>query len=67
MVGKVAFMLSFVEILDLAALETLFVGIPESVGLLAFGVGLVGLAVLIRRFMGRGEARSRDEKIGKKA
>ena len=67
MVGKVAFMLSVVEILDLAALETLFVGIPESVGLLAFGVGLVGLAVLIRRFMGRGEARSRDEKIGKKA
>ena len=67
MVGKVAFMLSVVEILDLAALETLFVGIPESVGLLAFGVGLVGLAVLIRRLMGRGETRSRDEKIGKKA
>ncbi len=54
-------MLAFVEIFDLAALETLFVGIPESVGLLAFGVGLIGLAVLIRKFMGRGETRNTDE------
>lgn len=60
-------MLGFVEIFDLAALETLFIGIPESVGLLAFGVGLVGIAILIRRFMGRGETRNRDEKIGRKA
>ncbi|MEQ1921095.1 MAG: hypothetical protein ABL952_01185 [Pyrinomonadaceae bacterium] len=53
-------MLGFVEIFDLAALETLFVGIPESVGLLAFGIGLVGVAILIRRFMGRGETSSTD-------
>lgn len=58
-------MLGFVEIFDLAALETLFVGIPESVGLLAFGVGLIGVAVVIRRFMGRGETRGRDEKLGR--
>ncbi len=60
-------MLGFVEIFDLAALETLFVGIPESVGLLVFGVGLVGLVVLVRRFMGRGETRNTDEKLGRKA
>lgn len=60
-------MLGFGEIFDLAALETLFVGIPESVGLLVFGVGLVGVVVLIRRFMGRGETRNTDEKLGRKA
>ena len=60
-------MLGFVEIFDLAALETLFIGVPESVGLLVFGVGLVGVAILIRRFMARGETRSSDEKIGRKA
>ena len=59
--------LVFVEIFDLAVLETLFIGIPESVGLFAFGVGLVGVVVLIRRFMGRGEIQSTGEKLGRKA
>ena len=59
--------LGFVEIFDLAALETLFVGIPESVGLLVFGIGLVGLVILIRRFMGRGETRTTDDNLGRKA
>lgn len=58
-------MLGFVEIFDLAALETLFVGIPESVGLLAFGVGLISVGVLIRRFMGHSETRGTDEKLGR--
>lgn len=60
-------MLGFVEIFDLAALETLFVGIPESAGLLVFGVVLISLVVLIRRFMARAETRTTDEKLGKKA
>ena len=55
-------MFAFVEILDLAALETLIVGIPESVGLLLFGVGLVGFAILLRRLAGRGGEPKRDEK-----
>lgn len=47
------------EIIDLGSIELLFAGVPESVGLLLFGVTLVVMAMLIRRFMARGE---RDEK-----
>ena len=43
--------LGFVEILNLAALRTLLIGIPESAGLLVFGIGLVITAVLIRRLL----------------
>ena len=35
--------------------KTLLLGIPESAGLLAFGVGLTATAVLIRWFLGRSE------------
>ena len=48
-----------------AAMDLLLAGIPESVGLLAFGIGLVGLAVLIRRHLGRGDARTSDDKATK--
>ena len=41
-------------------------GIPESLGLLAFGIGLVGLAVLIRRIIGRGETGKRKEGVTQK-
>jgi uncharacterized membrane protein YidH (DUF202 family) len=47
-------MLFFIEIMSLAAFRTFLVSIPESVGLLAFGIGLVIIAVLIRSFMARG-------------
>ena len=39
----------FVEIFSLAAIKSLIIGIPESVGLLLFGIGLVFTAAMIRR------------------
>lgn len=41
--------------------EVLFVSIPESVGLLAFGLGLMGVAATGRWLLGRSEARKQDE------
>ena len=43
----------FVEIFNLAAIKSLIIGIPEAVGLLVFGLGLVVIAVLLRRRLGR--------------
>lgn len=60
-------MLVLFEITDLAALQMFLVTIPESIGLLAFGIALVVVAVLIRWFLGRGETEKRDEKVTKKA
>ena len=45
-------MFVFAEILSVAAIKTLLLGLPESVGLLVFGIGLVLSVVLIRRFIG---------------
>ena len=50
----------------LAVVEVLLAGIPESVGILVFGIGLVTVAVLIRRALGRGDA-ERNDKASKKA
>lgn len=44
-------MFVLVEIFNLAAIKTLLVSIPETAGLLIFGVGLVLTAVLIRRLL----------------
>jgi uncharacterized membrane protein YidH (DUF202 family) len=60
-------MLFFIEIMSLAAFRTFLVSIPESVGLLAFGIGLVIIAVLIRSFLARGEKVETDDKVTKKA
>ena len=49
------------EIFNLAAIETLLVGIPESAGLLVFGIGLTAAAVLIRRVLGRRNAEKTDK------
>ena len=54
-----------VEILNLATIKTLLVGIPESIGLLAFGIGLVAAAIVIRRLLGRGDAEKTEEKLRK--
>ena len=59
-------MLAILENVDLAAFRTLLVGIPESVGLLVFGIGLVATAVLIRRMLGRADEVKTEQKIGKK-
>jgi uncharacterized membrane protein YidH (DUF202 family) len=60
------FILVLVESFNLAAIETLLVGIPESVGLLAFGIGLVLTAVFIRRLLARVPDEKTKEKSGKK-
>ena len=60
-------MLILLEMSNFAAAELLLAGIPESVGLLAFGIGLVGLVVLIRRRMAKGQTERTDEKATKKA
>ena len=39
----------------------LFVSIPESVGLLAFGLGLMGAAATGRWLLGRAEEKKDDE------
>ncbi|MFL6374355.1 MAG: hypothetical protein ACJ73D_06805 [Pyrinomonadaceae bacterium] len=41
--------------------EALFVSIPESVGLLVFGLGLMGAAAGGRWLLGRSEARKEGE------
>ena len=53
------------EIFNLAAVKTLLVGIPESIGLLVFGIGLVLTADLIRRLLGLGPEEKTDEKLGR--
>jgi uncharacterized membrane protein YidH (DUF202 family) len=40
---------------EIATFRTFLLGIPESVGLLAFGIGLTATAVFIRWFLGRNE------------
>ena len=53
-------MLVLIEITNFAAIEPILIGIPESVGLLAFGVALTATAVIIRWFLGRNDAESRE-------
>ncbi len=53
--------LGFIENTDLAAVGPLSVGISESVGLLALGVGLTGTAVIIRWFPGRGASETTED------
>jgi len=55
------------EITIPAAIETFLFAIPETVGLLAFGVGLVVIAVLIRSFLKRGDKQEPDKKVTKEA
>ena len=59
-------MLVLIQITYFAAIEPLLFGIPESVGLLAFGVGLTATAVIIRRFLGRGNVEKADDDRRKK-
>ena len=52
------------ENIKVAAFETLLMSIPESVGLLAFGIGLVGAVVIIRRLLAKTEVGKTEEKFG---
>lgn len=50
-----------------ASAETLLVSIPESLGLLVFGIALVVLAVVIRNYMSKNASEETGKKIVKKA
>ena len=56
-------MLIFINIIDFTAVDLLLLGIPESIGLLAFGVGLTATAVIIRWFLGRSDAEKSKESM----
>ena len=60
-------MLLLIENVEIAAFKTLMVSIPESAGLLAFGTGLVLIAVFIRRLLAKAEVAKTEEKLGKKS
>ena len=60
-------MMVLLEIGEFAVFQTLWVSIPESIGLLVFGVGLVIIAVLIRSFLSREKTEKADEKVTKGA
>jgi uncharacterized membrane protein YidH (DUF202 family) len=60
-------MFVFFTFADLAAAETLLVSIPESLGLLAFGVALVAVALIGRWLLARGEEIKDKKEIQKKA
>lgn len=60
-------MLLFVTLADIAAVEMMLVSIPESLGLLAFGVALIALAVIGRWLLARGEEAREKEGIRKES
>lgn len=60
-------MVVLLKIGEFVAFETLLVSIPESIGLLLFGVGLVVIAVVIRSFLSREKTEKADEKVTKDA
>jgi hypothetical protein len=55
-----------VQTLHHATFGLLLVGMPEWIGLLLFGIGLVTMAVLIRWLLGRNDEAETDENIGEK-
>jgi hypothetical protein len=54
------------EISSLTAVKALLVGIPESIELFVFGVGLIGSVVLLRWFLDRGKIAETDEELAKR-
>ncbi len=55
------------EIGNAPTIESIAVSIPESLGLLVFGVGLVVVAVLLRSMLAKSEKSKSDEKVAKEA
>ena len=51
---------------QVTAFKTLLVGIPESIGLLAFGLGLTAAAVFGRWLMERGETAKGEKDLDQK-
>ena len=53
--------MKFMILMNLAETNNLLLGaLPESLGLLAFGIGLVVFAVVLRRFFGAREAAAQN-------
>ena len=55
------------ENVRMASVVSFLAAIPESIGLLVFGIGLVVMAVLIRSFLTRNETDKTDPEVTKKA
>ena len=51
------------EILDFTAELPLSLVIPEAAGLLGFGIGLVSVAVILRKFLGRHDIHKTNGKL----
>jgi hypothetical protein len=55
-----------IEFMSFASIEAFLVKIPETAGILFFGLTLTGTAVLIRWLLGRGDTAGGDEGFEKK-
>ena len=53
------------ETLDIAVFQPLLLGMPESLGLLLFGIGLITMAMLLRWILGDSDEKKADENLGK--
>lgn len=51
----------------IATLEALLVSIPETLGLLVFGLILIAAAALLRKFLSKGVEHEVEKKVGKEA
>ena len=53
--------------IDIAMFTTLLVSVPESVGVLVFGLGFTSIAILARRLFDKADPVERDENTGNEA
>ena len=53
--------------IDIAMFTTLLAGVPESVGVLVFGLGFTSFAILMRRVLQKHEPAEVAENTGKDA
>ena len=53
--------------IDIAMFTTLLVSVPESVGVLVFGLGFTSIAILARRLFDKTDPVERDENTGNEA
>ena len=51
--------------LNAASFDTLLVSVPESLGVLAFGLGFTSIAILMRRLFEKNEDAKPSENTGK--
>ena len=53
--------------IDIATFTTLLAGVPDSVGVLVFGLGFTSFAILMRRLLQKNESTEVTENTGKDA